>query len=308
MISPLRLGTRGSPLALWQANHVAGLLQAAASDRPIEFVEIATAGDQVRDAPLPVIGGEGVFTREIQRALLENRIDVAVHSLKDLPTVAVEGLVLAAVPPRGPVGDVLVSYAHPSFDALPCGAVVATSSLRRRAQVLHRRPDLRLENIRGNVGTRLAKLREQRLDGIILAEAGLKRLGMAKVITELLNPEWMLPAVGQGALGLECRADDSLTLSLVRQVDDQATYAAVCAERAMLRGLGGGCQVPIGALSTISGEDLMVRGVVLSPDGSRRIEARLTERIDSAEDLGRRLADHLRSQGASDLLAREPGA
>ena len=306
MISPLRLGTRGSPLALWQASHVAGLLQASVPHRPIESVEIATAGDQVRDVPLPVIGGEGVFTKEIQRALLENRIDVAVHSLKDLPTVAVDGLLLAAVPPRGPAGDVLVSLLHPSFAALPPGAVVATSSLRRRAQVLHRRPDIRLENIRGNVGTRLVKLREQRLDGLILAEAGLKRLGMGKVITELLDPEWMLPAVGQGALGLECRADDELTLSLVRRIDDRATHAAVCAERAMLRGLGGGCLVPIGALSTVAGDQLTLRGVVLSPDGKRRIEGRLTERLEAAEDLGRELAEQLRCQGANDLLSSSP--
>jgi hydroxymethylbilane synthase len=308
MTSPLRLGTRGSPLALWQASHVAGLLQAAVPQRLIEFVEITTAGDQVRDAPLPVIGGEGVFTKEIQRALLEDRIDVAVHSLKDLPTVIVDGLLLAAVPPRGPVGDVLISYAHSSFASLPHGAVLATGSLRRRAQLLYRRPDLRLESIRGNVGTRLAKLREQRLDGLVLAEAGLRRLGLAKVITELLDPEWMLPAVGQGALGLECRADDRVTLSLVRRIDDQASHAAVCAERALLRGLGGGCQVPIGAQSKLTGEQLTLRGVVLVPDGTRRIEGQLTARLKDAEDLGRKLADELRSQGAKYLLTGEPGA
>jgi hydroxymethylbilane synthase len=307
MSSPLRLGTRGSPLALWQANHVATLLRAAVPDLSIELVEIETAGDQVRDVPLSVIGGEGVFTKEIQRALLDCRVDVAVHSLKDLPTEPVEGLRLAAVPPRGPCGDALVSPFHASFAALPAGAVVATSSLRRRAQLLHRRPDLRLETIRGNVGTRLVKLREQRLDALILAEAGLKRLGMSGAITEILDPEWMLPAVGQGALGLECRTDDWSTLALLQQIDDRATHAEVLAERAMLRALGGGCQVPIGAATTVAGEELTLRGVVLSPDGKRRIDAQSIQRLESAEELGRQVAEQLRSQGAHRLLSGERG-
>src|SRR5436309_4609651 len=201
----LRIGTRGSRLALWQANYVAERLRA---HTPVELVEIQTAGDQVRDVPLAQIGGEGVFTKELQRALLDGSVDVAVHSLKDLPTQPVEGLVLAAVPPRGPTGDVLVAVHVSRFDDLPSGARVATGSLRRRAQLLHRRPDLRLADIRGNVETRLRKLAEQDLDAIILAQAGLERLKLAASITEILDPHWMLPAVGQGALGLECRTDD----------------------------------------------------------------------------------------------------
>jgi hydroxymethylbilane synthase len=265
-------------------------------------VEIETAGDQVRAAPLAVIGGEGVFTKEIQRAVLESRAHVAVHSLKDLPTLPVQGLVLAAVPPRGPSGDAFVSRRHRGFADLPTGAVVATGSLRRRAQVLHRRPDLHLENIRGNVGTRLSKLDEQGLDGLILAQAGLERLNLASVITEILDPAWMLPAVGQGALGLECRADDHVTFALLQQIDDPATHQAVLAERALLRGLGGGCQVPIGAATFVTGETFTLRAVVLSQDGTRRIEWQMTGPLASAESLGQRLAEQLRERGASILL------
>src|SRR5436190_861261 len=188
----LRIGTRGSRLALWQAEYVAQRLRASGT-ADVELVEIQTAGDQVRDVPLPQIGGEGVFTKEIQHALQEGRVDVAVHSLKDLPTVPVAGLVLAAVPPRGPTGDVLVSRRHAGFDALPPGAQVATSSLRRKAQLLYRRNDLRISDIRGNVETRLRKLTEQGLDALVLARAGLERLGFSDQVTEVLDPEWMLP-------------------------------------------------------------------------------------------------------------------
>ncbi len=215
MNSPLRIGTRGSPLALWQARHVAERLRPLAAPRSVELVTIETSGDVVRDLPLAQIGGDGVFTKEIQRALLTDVVDVAVHSLKDLPTTAIDALTLGAIPARGPVGDVFVSRRHPRFDALPPGAVVATGSLRRRAQALHRRPDLTLAAIRGNVETRLRKLDEQELDAIILAQAGLERLGLAEHITEVLDPSWMLSAVGQGALGLECRADDAAVLALL---------------------------------------------------------------------------------------------
>src|SRR5437867_3028253 len=196
------IGTRGSRLARWQAEHVAALLEPRTA---VSIVEIQTTGDQVRDLPLSQIGGEGVFTKELQRALLDRRISLAVHSLKDLPTVPVEGLVLAAVPARGPTGDVFVSRRHPGLHSLPSGAVVATSSLRRRAQILHRRPDLQLVPIRGNVETRLRKLTDEGLDALVLAQAGLERLKLNQEIVELLDPAWMLPAVGQGALGLECR-------------------------------------------------------------------------------------------------------
>jgi hydroxymethylbilane synthase len=299
MALPIRIGTRGSRLALWQANHVAALLRPYADPT---IVEIQTAGDEVRDVPLSEIGGEGVFTKEIQRALLQFQVDVAVHSLKDLPTGYVPGLVLGAVPPRGPTGDVLISRRSGSFDALPTGATVATSSLRRRAQILHRRPDLKVVNIRGNVETRLQKLTSDNLDALILAQAGLERLGLESEITEVLDPSWMLPAVGQGALGLECRFDDEETLEAVRLLDDLDTHQAVQAERSLLRALQGGCQVPIGALATATGQILRLRGVVLDVDGKERIEAHLSGPADAADELGQELAHDLLARGAAELL------
>jgi hydroxymethylbilane synthase len=302
-MTPLRLGTRGSPLALWQARHVRDLLAQVVGPRPVELVLIETTGDRVRDRPLGQIGGDGLFTREIQNAVLDGRADVAVHSLKDLPTLPAPDLVLAAVPPRGPVGDAFVSHRHTRFDDLPLGGVVATSSLRRRSQLLHRRPDLRVESVRGNVETRLRKLDEQGLDAIILAEAGLRRLGLEAHITEILDPRWMLPAVGQGALGLECRADDLETRQLLVCVDDSPTHAPVLAERALLRGLGGGCLVPIGALAVVQGEQLQLRGCVLSSDGSRRVDGEISGSVGQAEELGRALAADLLCCGARELLA-----
>jgi hydroxymethylbilane synthase len=266
-------------------------------------VEIQTTGDQVRDVSLAQIGGEGVFTRAIQQALLDNRVDVAVHSLKDLPTIPVAGLVLGAVPKRGPTGDVLVSRKHHSFARLPQGAVLATSSLRRRAQVLHRRPDLKMVDIRGNVETRLRKLTENDLDGLLLAQAGLERLGLAGEITEILDPGWMLPAVGQGALGLECRFEDKETCALLAKLNDFATFWAVQAERAMLRELGGGCHVPIGAATVVMRSNLSLRGAVLAPDGVQRIESEVSGPAPEGENLGRQLAADLLGRGAKKLLA-----
>jgi hydroxymethylbilane synthase len=302
MTAPLRIGTRGSPLALWQARHVADLLRPAAAPRPVELVEIETLGDRVRDRALSQMGGDGVFTKEIQRALLEGVVDIAVHSLKDLPTAPVPGLALVAVPARGPTGDVFVSDRHRRFDELPAAAVVGTSSLRRRAQALHRRPDLRLVDLRGNVETRLRKLADQGLDAIILAQAGLERLGLGERIKEVLDPQWMLPAVGQGALGLECRAEDASTRALLAQADDRPTHLAVLAERALLRGLGGGCLVPIGAWASVSADHLELRGAVLSPDGARRVVGETSGPAAQAASLGEALAQTLLAQGARDLL------
>jgi len=256
----------------------------------------------VRDVPLVRLGGDGAFTKAIQQALLDRRVDVAVHSLKDLPTFRVEGLMLAAVPKRGPTGDAFVSKKHRAFVELPGGAVVGTSSLRRRAQLLQRRPELKLIDMRGNVETRLRKLVEKDLDAVILAQAGLVRLGLADQITELLDATWMFPAVGQGALGLECRCDDDATRVIVDRLNDAATRWAVLAERAMLRGLGGGCQVPIGALTNITEGNLTLRGVVLPPDGSQRVEAEIAGPMEQAESLGQALADQLRGRGAEELL------
>lgn len=291
-------------MALWQANFVAGLLR---PHTETVLVEVRTAGDAVRDSPLAEIGGEGLFTREIQQALLDRRVDVAVHSLKDLPTQHASGLTLAAVPRRGPTGDALVSPDHCGLDELPAGAVVATSSLRRRSQILHRRPDLRLVPIRGNVETRLQKLRVQGLDALVLAQAGLERLGLGHVITAILDPDWMLPAVGQGALGLECRADDENSLGLLRPLHDPASGAAVEAERAFLRALGGGCQVPIGALATVCEGSLRLRGSVLHPDGKKRIDGEVTGPANASRQLGEQLAEQLLNRGARDLLSARQG-
>jgi hydroxymethylbilane synthase len=303
MTAPLRIGTRGSPLALWQARHVAERLRPLASLRSVELIEIETSGDVVRDVPLSQIGGDGVFTKEIQRALLDGRVDVAVHSLKDLPTAIVPELTLAAVPERGPSGDAFVSRRWRRFDDLPIGATVGTSSLRRRSQALHRRPDLKLIDIRGNVGTRLAKLDGPGLDALILAQAGLERLGLGAHITEILDVSWMLPAVGQGALGLECRADDETTNAVLAPLDHAATRQAVLAERAFLRELGGGCLVPVGANTDVRGETLTLAGCVLPPDGSSRLADQASGLAKDPEAIGRLLAVGLLAAGAREILA-----
>jgi hydroxymethylbilane synthase len=300
MTPALRIGTRGSPLALWQANHIADRLRPLVGS--VELVHVQTEGDRDQSASLAHIGGRGVFTKEIERALLDGRVDVAVHSLKDLPTQPVEGLVLAAVPPRGPTGDVLVAVHVSRFDDLPTGARIATGSLRRRAQLLHRRPDLRLADIRGNVETRLRKMKDDGYDALVLAQAGLDRLGLAGVITEVLDPEWMLPAVGQGALGLECRSDDPATRQLLAQLDDPATRGAVEAERSLLYHLGGGCQVPLGALATVNGDTMTLRSAVLAGDGSRRIAGEESGLFGDAAAVGERLAVRLRGLGAMEML------
>jgi hydroxymethylbilane synthase len=300
---PLRLGTRGSPLARWQAEHVAARLCPVADPRPVELVFVETHGDRDQATALSAMGGFGVFTRAIQNALLDGRADVAVHSLKDLPTIPEPRLVLAAVPPRGPTGDAFVSHKHRRFDGLPEGAVVGTSSLRRRAQLLNRRPDLRLLDLRGNVETRLRKLVEQDLDAIILAEAGLVRLGLADRVTEILDPSWMLPAVGQGAIGLECRADDAETRHLVEALNDTPTWQRVSAERAMLYALGGGCLVPIGTTSKVEDGVLTVRGAVLSPDGRRRVVATHTGPAETPLAVGQELAAMLLAEGAGEILS-----
>jgi hydroxymethylbilane synthase len=302
MASPaLLLGTRSSPLALWQAHFVQREL-APHVERGVELVHIETHGDRDQASALSNMGGFGVFTKAIQTALLEDRADVAVHSLKDLPTIPTDGLELAAVPARGPNGDAFVSTKYRSFDDLPKGAVVGTSSLRRRAMLLHQRPDLQLLDLRGNVETRLRKLDEQNLDAIILAEAGLVRLGMAERITEILDAEWMLPAVGQGAIGLECRTDDGESRTAVEYLNDAATMARVTAERAMLFTLGGGCLVPIGAVSRVENGTLTIRGAVLSTDGKRQVTATHRGLAKHPLAVGQELAAMLLGEGAAELL------
>ena len=305
MTTPLRLGTRGSPLALWQAHFVEAHLAPLADPRAVELVLIETHGDRDQASALSAMGGFGVFTKAIQQALLDGRADLAVHSLKDLPTIPTDGLELVAVPPRGPTGDAFVSRKWSRFDDLPAGATVGTSSLRRRAQLLNRRPDLMLIELRGNVDTRLRKLDEQTLDAIILAEAGLVRLGLADRVTEILDPDWMLPAVGQGAVGLECRTADADTRHLAEGLTDPPTWARVTAERAMLAALGGGCLVPIGATSVVESGLLTVRGAVLSADGTRRITATHTGPASTPLAVGQELAAMLLGEGAGAILATD---
>jgi hydroxymethylbilane synthase len=300
LTTPIRIGTRASPLARWQAQWVAD--QLAARGHAVELIPITTRGDIDRDSPIGDIGTTGVFTKELQRALLDGRIDVAVHSLKDLPTDEVAGLALAAVPPRESARDALISRDATPLEALPAGARIGTGSLRRQAQALHIRPDLKVMPIRGNVETRLRKLAEGECDAIILAEAGLKRLGFAERITEFLEPPRFLPAVGQGALGLETRWEGEIR-SLIAALDDVPSRAAIVAERAFLAALQGGCLAPIGANGQIDSRgQLRMDGVVLSSDGRQRLTASLSADPLTAVDLGRRLAEEMKKNGAGPLL------
>jgi hydroxymethylbilane synthase len=304
MVRPLRIGTRSSPLARWQAEHVAARLRELGSE--VELLFITTQGD-VRSGPLGQIGGQGLFTKEIQRALLAQEVDIAVHSLKDLPTEPVDGLTLGAIPARESPGDVLVSAKFKDFASLPTGARIGTGSLRRRTQLLHVRPDLVVQDIRGNVDTRLRKLDEGEFDAIVLAEAGLTRLGLADRITQILSKDLMLPAVGQGALGIEIRASDDRAQTAVRPLDDAATRAAVMAERALLAELRGGCLAPVGAWGRIEAGELLLDAVVLSGDGKVRLDARDTSSSHDAAILGIRVAQSLRAQGSDALIATSRG-
>ncbi len=298
----LRLGTRSSALARWQAQWVADRLTESGVE--VELVPITTRGDasQGQGDAIGNLGSPGVFTKELQRALLDERIDLAVHSLKDLPTDAVAGLVLAAVPPRESPRDVL-SSPHGTLDKLPRGATVGTGSLRRRAQLLHARPDLQMRDIRGNVDTRLAKLTAGDYQAIVLAEAGLLRLRLEQHATQLFDPTLVLPAVGQGALGIETREADQTTRALVEQLNDVRTHAAVLAERALLAGLRGGCLAPIGAWARAASPGrLRLDAVVLSADGTQRLAHDDEDDAAAAVSLGARVADALLAAGAGQLI------
>ena len=296
----IRLGTRASALARWQAEWVASRLTEMGAS--VEVVFIKTGGDGTT-TPITESGGQGLFTKEIQRALLDDRIDLAVHSLKDLPTERIEGLGLAAVPERESPYDAFLSINASSIDQLPQGARVGTGSRRRQSQLLHTRPDLSVADIRGNVETRLQKLDDGEYDAIILAEAGLKRLGLSERITQLLPPTVMLPAVGQGALGLETRVDDQTTIAAIKRLDHPETHAAVVAERALLAALLGGCLAPVGAWARVTDAELRLDAVVLSTDGTERLAASVVGTIDAAERLGQQAASQLIEQGARDLIA-----
>ena len=299
-----RLGTRGSPLAKWQAEWIAARLREQGIR--VELVLITTSGD-VTDGAISTVGGQGVFTKEIQRALIDDRIDLAVHSLKDLPTEPVPGLILAAVPERENPFDALISTKSQTLEDLAPSAHVGTGSRRRQSQVLHLRPDLRVSEIRGNVDTRLRKLDEGQYDAIILAEAGLNRLGLAHRITQILPTAVMLPAVGQGALGIETRADDSQTIAVVELLNHAPTHSAIIAERELLAQLRGGCLAPIGAWARTDGDFLRLTAAVLSPDGRRRISITMASKVADPSALGRRAAHELLEMGAAELIAASRG-
>ena len=302
----IRLGTRASALARWQANWVAAELQQRG--HAVTLVPITTTGDQQTNAPIREMAGVGVFTKEIQRALSDGLIDLAVHSLKDLPTEPVPGLTLAAVPSRESVFDVLVNRDGAAIDDLPLGARIGMGSLRRRSQLLHRRADLVMVDVRGNVDTRLRKLDEGQFDALVLAEAGLKRLGLAERITQVLPASMMLPAPGQGALGLETRSNDRQTRTVVESLSDPSAQAGVLAERSVLLALGGGCLAPIGAWGrVVASGRLALDAVVLGPDGVRRLAAVAEGEAVDAESLGRQVAGDLLRQGAAELIAASRG-
>ncbi|MCE9606644.1 MAG: hydroxymethylbilane synthase [Planctomycetia bacterium] len=298
----LRLGTRGSPLARWQADWTAGELRRLGYD--VELVPITTSGDREQTTSIGGLGVQGVFTKELQRALLDHAIDFAVHSLKDLPTEPTPGLCLTSVPARGPLGDCIVSAKYRSLDELPQGAVVGTGSLRRRSQLLHVRPDLKMEDVRGNVDTRLRKLHEGQYAAIVLAEAGLIRLKLGEHIAQVLPRHVMISAVGQGALGMESREDDPATRAALARLDDVDTHRAVVAERHLLHSLRGGCLAPIGAWGRVEPDGrLHLSAVVLRSDGSERLFAHQSSEPNAALELGQRVADELLAHGAARLIA-----
>lgn len=314
-ITRLHMGTRGSPLALAQSRLMAAALQAAHPG--LEVVEhiIRTTGDRLQGAALPEIGGKGVFTLEIEQSLLDGQIDFAVHSLKDLPPQLPGGLCLGAIPRRASAGDVCIL--HPDWQAwqqprpelqlplLPYGARIGTSSLRRRAQLLRWRPDLQIENIRGNIDTRLRKLETQEFQAIVLAQAGLERLGVA-IASERqcpLDERDFVPAPGQGALAIEARADDAAVLQILKALDDRETRAAISAERATMRALNAGCSTPLGARAIVTAGSVNMWAIVLAPDGSQHVVAEAAGAVGDVEVIGQALAQQLLAQGARELLA-----
>ena len=301
----LRIATRKSPLALWQAEHVAALLRQAHPNMQVELVSMSTRGDEVLDKPLASIGGKGLFLKELEVAMLEGRADLAVHSLKDVPAELEAGFILPAILPRADAADAFVSHHYETLADLPQGARVGTSSLRRQAQLRALRPDLVLLDLRGNVGTRLAKLDQGDYDAIVLACAGLERLGLSgRIRSRLSAPAW-LPAPGQAAIAIEARDDQPEVIEWLRVLDDQETRAVVTAERSMNQALGGSCTVPIGGWCVATEHGLHLRGMVGDAKTGRMLHAQTEGTMDEAEALGLRVAEALVMQGAGDML-REP--
>jgi hydroxymethylbilane synthase len=305
---PVRLGTRGSLLALKQAELAASALRKGDRQIALETVEIRTEGDRDQTTPLTEVGGRGVFTSEIEQALIRDEVDVAVHSLKDLPTDEIEGILIGAVLERGDARDAVIARDGMFLHELAAGAVLGTSSSRRVAQLRACYPALRTESIRGNVDTRIKKLRRGEYDAIVLAAAGLERLDRLDEASEILEPDDMMPAPAQGAIALQCRSDDLETLNRLRAIDSRPTRAAVTAERAVLAMLDGGCSVPVGAYATVSGHELEITALVCSPDGEQQIRESLRGQAADPETVGRQLAGQLLDRGARDLLNQYAGA
>ena len=308
MATPLlRIGTRGSPLALAQTEEARARLVARhpelATEGAIEVVVIRTTGDKIRDRPLRDVGGKGLFTKELDEAMLEHRIDIAVNSVKDLPSLLADGIVIAASLPREDPRDAFVSAKAKTLKDLPSGSVVGTSSPRRRAQILHLRPDLRIANLRGNVDTRIRKIADGDADATYLALAGLKRLGRAAAASHIVSTDEMLPAAGQGAIGITCRAADDRRLALLGAMDDEATTRAIGAERALLAALGGSCYTPIAALCTRSESGLGLEGLIAEPDGKRLWRTRREGPPDEAEAMGRDAGAELLRRAGPEFIA-----
>ncbi|MWN06012.1 hydroxymethylbilane synthase [Gilliamella bombicola] len=298
----IRIATRKSPLALWQANFVKQQLLAAHPNLTVELIPMVTKGDVLLDSPLSKIGGKGLFVKQLEQAILNNEADIAVHSIKDIPAEFPEGLMLATICQRDEVRDAFVSNQYANLDQLPNGAIVGTSSLRRQCQLRAKYPHLQIKELRGNVGTRLAKLDNNEYDAIILASVGLKRLALEHRIKQYIDINLILPAVGQGAIGIETRSNDECLLSLLAPLDDNHSRQCIIAERAMNKALQGGCQVPIACYSQLNNDTLTLQGFVGCVDGSQIIRAELKGPASQAEQLGHNLAKQLLNQGADKIL------
>jgi len=299
----IRIATRHSPLAMWQANFVKAELLKHHQDLTVELVPMKTKGDVLLDTPLAKVGGKGLFVKELEVAMLENRADIAVHSMKDVPVDFPEGLGLSVICEREDPRDAFVSNTYTCIEQLPLNAIVGTCSLRRKSQLLELRPDIVVKDLRGNVNTRLRKLDNGEYDAIILAAAGLMRLEMHDRIASFIEPEVSLPAVGQGAVGIECRLDDAQTIQLLAPLSDQETTYRVTAERAMNLALEGGCQVPIGSFALINDDQLFLRGLVGSIDGNKIIRKEISGHVNQAQELGETLAKTLLAAGAKEILS-----
>ncbi|MDV7106068.1 hydroxymethylbilane synthase [Vibrio sp. TH_r3] len=300
--TPVRIATRKSPLALWQAYYVRDALQAAHPGLEVELITMVTKGDIILDTPLAKVGGKGLFVKELELAMLEGRADIAVHSMKDVPVDFPQGLGLVTICERDDPRDAFVSNTYGSIDELPLGSVVGTCSLRRQCQLKEARPDLVIKELRGNVGTRLGKLDAGNYDAIVLAAAGLKRLKLEERIRAYIEPEQSLPAVGQGAVGIECRVDDERIINLLKPLNHTDTQDRVLCERAMNLTLEGGCQVPIGSYSLLDGDQIWLRALVGEPDGSKIVRGEIRGDRNNAEKLGVQLANQLLADGAKDIL------